>query len=267
MADSKTVTWAGIASTTIPELVVGQVTRQLIGAVRGTLVEVPGRAGGWHFAQKRGRRKVTAECFIQVDDMALRRAAVEAVANWFDIEVEAVLKFSDEPGVYYEATVLEAPDVVEWRHSGTFTLVWSVNPYAMDETITQETFAADADELHSWSPLLDVPVYPVIEITPTNGTLTGFTLTTNGQSLQYSGLIPDDTTLAVNSIAAVVTTGPNTDTELTGAYDTTFVSMSGVSGRFPVLLPDVVNTCRFQKLGGTATTITVTLSYRKMYRK
>lgn len=267
MAAGKTITWAGNPSSDIPEFVIGKVTRPLIGATRGTYIDIPGRDGSWFFGERRGRRKLVAECFVQAATIGERRDVILQVADWFDVEIEAALVVSDEPTVFYYATVLEAPDIDEWREVGTFDLTWSISPYSLAIELTEETWTADISDLHSWVPDVEVVTYPVIEITPTNGTLTGFDLTVNGDTLEFTGNIISGSTITINSIAAVVVTGPNTDTELTGAYDTSAVNMAGVTGKFPMLLPATTNTVLFERTGGTATAITVTVAYRKRYRR
>lgn len=267
MPRSKEITWNGISSDTIPELVIGTINRQLLGSFQGSAVNVPGRPGGWFFSQPRGFRKITAECFVEVDDMADRRDAVTAVADWLDVEEEGRLFISDEPGVFYLAHLTDPGDVTEWRQTGVFELTWQCQPYSFDIISTVETWTSGIDTDHTWNPALKVPTYPVIEIKPTNGTLTGFTLETNGDLLTYVGSLADDATLTINSIGVTVTAGVNTDTELTGAFNPAYLVMSGVSGEFPVLLPGVTNNVHFTKTGGTATAITITVTYRKSYRR
>jgi len=264
---SKTIIWGGNPSTDIAGLVIGKVSRPLIGQVRSQYIDVPGRDGSWYFGERRGRRKLVAECFIQADTIAQRRDVVEQVATWYDVEIEGSLFVSDEPTVFYNAAVLEAPELDEWREVGIFELSWSIGPYGWAIEPTDELFTADADHLHSWNPGVEVVTYPVIQVTPTNGTLTGFDLTVNGDTLEYVGNILSGNTLTINSIAAVVLSGPNSDTELTGAYNPLAVSMGGVSGKFPMLLPAMTNTARFERTGGTATSIDVIVSYRKRYRR
>lgn len=267
MAITKTITWNGVVSSTIPDLVIGQITRSLVGSLRGTFVDVPGFEGSWFFTDRRGRRTLTAQCFIEADTIAARRGVVEDVANWLDVEIQAYLAISDEPGVYYEAVLAEVPEPDEWRELAMFELTWAINPYALDDNISTETFVADADETHTWDPGLDVFCYPVITITPTNGTVIGFELLVNDVSLVYGGTILDDQSITINSIAAVLIDGVNDDVELVGAYDPGNVTFGDISGEFPVLLAGGNNTIRFLRSGGTATTITVTTVYRKRYRK
>lgn len=267
MSLTKTIIWDDVSSALIPELVIGQVTRDLIGLPRGSFKEVPGREGSWFFRQSRGRREIRAVCHLEAATTATRRDVIESLAEWLDVESEAKLQISDEPGIYYEAVLIEAPRPDEWREFATFELAWSAQPYSLDNDLSTESFASGVNTTHLWNPTLSVFCYPVIEITPTNGTLTGFNLTTNGDILTWSGSLADDATLTINSIAGVVLTGSNGDIELTGAYDPNLADMEGVSGTFPTLYPGGNNTITFFKVGGTATAITVTITYRKRYRR
>lgn len=264
---TKTIVWDSLSSTSVPGLTIGQVTRQLLGEDRGTFVEVPGRAGSWHFSEKRGRRKITVEMFILADTIAERGDAVEALADWLDVTEEAILTISDNPDRFYRGVLMAPPEIDEWRElAGPFEIEWSVDPYSYDNSISSETWTSDADDTHVWDPSIEMIVYPVIEITPNNGTILEFDLTANSRVLSFTGTIPDDTTIVINSITPMVTTGVNTDTQLTGAYNPANVFLAGFTGEFPELIPGS-NSIRLQVLDGTATNITVTVKYRKQYRR
>lgn len=262
------VTWNGVASSTIPELVCGQVTRDLLGAQRGTFVPVPGRAGSWFFPEQPGRRKITIDCFVEGATFPSgRRDAVTAVADWLEVAGEAVLILGDEPTVFYNAVLLTAPEVNEWREVGQFTLEFSAEPYSYDLSSTSYTWhpTSGVELDHDFD--LSAQVYPVIEITPTNGSnISGFTLVTNGKTLTYNTQVNNGDTVTINSIGMAVLAGTSDDTYLTGAYDPIDLLMSGVTGSFPVLLPGI-NDLTFTKLGGDSTTFTITIFYRKRYRK
>lgn len=264
---TKVVTWNGISSATIPELVIGKVQRKMIGDNRTILREIPGREGSIPFGERPGMREFRMECYVQaLTFVPGRRDAVTEVADWLDVEGQAALTISDEPGVYYEAVLGDPPDPDEWREVGTFEIRFKCQPYALDTNVTTRTVNGDADFVDSWDPGITSPVFPVIEITPTNGTLTGFEFTMNGETLVWSGALADDETLTLNSISAVVLLGASGDVMLTGAYDPANLSMSGLFGSFPELVPGV-NNWQFVSTGGTATAITVEISYRKRYRK
>lgn len=268
MTRTKVVTWNGAASTNVEGLVITQVTKGLLGAQRGSFIDVPGREGFYHFSQPRGRRTVTVEAFVEADSFPeARRANITELADWLDVIGQAKLILGDDPGVYYEAVLESVPDLIEWRDwTELFEIVWVTQPYAFDMDVEEESWTDDNNHTHNWTLDLKMPLYPVIEITPTNGTLSQFTLTTNGEALTYSGLVNSGDTLTINSIAPIVVSGSNTDLELTGVYNPVTRSMSGVAGAFPTLIPGG-NSITFVRQGGTATSFSFTVSYRRKYRR
>lgn len=267
MPNSKEVVWNGVSSLDIPGFVIGKVTRRLIGEPRGTLRTVPGREGAWFFPEKRGMRQITMECFVEVDSYPTeRRDAITAVADWYDVELQGRLVISDEPDVYYDAVVAETPDPDEWRETGVFDLSFLVQPYSNDLDTSTHVATGDNAFTDSWDPDLVVPVYPVIEITPTTGTLDGFELSWNGETIIWAGTCPEGSTVTINSISAVVLLGESGDSMLVGAYDAAELAMAGVYGKFPTLLPGT-NGMIFERTAGTATAVTIQTTYRKRYRK
>lgn len=266
MSASKVVIWNGVSSATIPELVIGPVTRRMLGDIRGTYVPVAGREGAWYFPEKRGMREIRMECHVEAASFpTARRDAITALADWLDVEVQASLSISDEAGVYYEATLAEPPTPEEWREFGVFDLVFLAQPYALDDLVSSEIQNGDDDFFFAFDPGIDIPVYPVIQITPNDGTIVD--LQVGGPSgLIFLGSIPMGQTLTINSISATVTSGVSIDTQVTGAYDPQDMVMNGVSGVFPVL-ESGANSIRIVNQSGTATDITVEFNYRKRYRK
>jgi predicted phage tail component-like protein len=238
----------------------------MIGRPRGPKVVIPGRAGFIHFDQPPGSRTITAECFIEGATPQERRDRFELLADWLDVQLQSPLILSDTADVFYLGVVEDSDEAQEWRDYGTFELIWEVQPYSYGLTPTEETWSSGVSETHNWDPEVKALVYPVIEITPTNGTLTSFDLVTNDDTLLYVGNVSNGATITINSIGAVVLAGVSNDVELTGAYDHNDLSMAGVAGQFPVLIPGT-NSVQFIKGGGTATAITITVSYRKTYRK
>lgn len=118
----------------------------------------------------------------------------------------------------------------------------------------------------TWDPDIEVPTDPVIEVTPTNGTLLGFELTVNGDTLSWTGTLADDDTLTVDGLNVVVLTGAVGDVSLTGAYNPANLNMEGAFGVFPTLVPGT-NTMVFVKTGGTTTAVTIVFKYRKQYHR
>lgn len=267
MAASKEVTINTISSTSVAGLVIGQVWRSLLGAFTGVHTRIPGRVGAWYTGQKRGLRELRMSCFVIGETFQDRRDAVTATADWLDWDDEVVITVSDMPGKYYLGVLSDPPDPDEWREAGTFDLVFLIQPYAFDETISTESWTSDADDNHTFNPNLKSPWYPIIHIKPTNGTLTGFTLESNGDTLYVTGLaIASGTFVTVNSIVPVVVGGIGTDVGLTGAFNPIDAILNGVEGSFPVLMPDMTNNIHFVKTGGTATSFDISVEYRRTYR-
>ena len=261
------VTWNGVSSVTIPELVCGKITRKLLGSHRGTFLEVPGRDSAWYFSEERGRREITIECHVMATTFAARRDAVTAVADWLDINQQAELTLGDESGVYYQAVLLEPPDVNEWREAGVFDLIFSAEAYSYAATVTELLVPMVDGVADSADFDLLAPVYPVIEVTPTNGTSsTGFVLTVGTDVLVYTGITAMGATVTINGVALVVLAGTNDDTNLTGVYDPVFSLMGAVSGQFPVLLPGAGQFLSITSTG-TSTEFDVNFIYRKRYRR
>lgn len=260
------VTWNQVASSTIPELVCGKITRSLLGSHRGTYMEIPGRPGSWYFPEERGRRQIKIECHIEASSFPTgRRDAVTEVANWLDINAEAHLEISDAPGIFYLGVLDTVPDVDEWREFGVFDLVWLIDPYGYDNDADAEDFVQQTGD--SWTFDFGVlsATYPVVEITnDSGGNIAGFTLTINGSSIVYSGTIADGATVTVNSIGMAVLAGANDDIMLTGVYEPTDMLMTGVTGSFPVLQPGS-NTLSIDSATASAD-VTVRVNYRKRYR-
>lgn len=263
------VTWNGVSSTTIPQLICGRITRKLLGGHRGSFVEIPGRDGSTYFPEERGRREITIECAILEPDVAFpagRRDAVTLVADWLDVNRQCKLILGDATGVYYNAVLAEPPDVDEWREAGIFDLTFLAEPYAYGTAVTTNTLALTSGVADNEDFGVNLPVFPVIEITPTNGaSITGFTLTVGENTLTYNTLLATGDTVTINAIAMSVLAGSSNDTYLTGAYDPIDLVMAGVTGTFPILMPDFQDVT-ITKLGGTATTFSVKFYYRNRYR-
>lgn len=264
-----TVTYNGVPSTDIPSFICQKVKRRLLGKNRDVFREVAGREGAWRFGDKRGLKVITLECAIEADSFpAGRRAALNTIADWLDQGGFSPLIISDEPDVFHQAILANEPELDEWREMATFELEFSAEPYAYD--LGQETLEltfTPGDDTETFSITDVVAAYPVVEVTPTGGNLSGFTLTTNGSQLVYGKALVDGSTTTISSLSYTVIEGTNLDTELTGAFNPSIVSMADVSGTFPILLPGVVNEMVLAMAeGSTATSVTVALTWRKRYR-
>ena len=260
------ISWDAVSSTTIASLVVQKVRRRMVGADRNQRIDVPGRDGGWVFSERRGFREITAECVV-VQSPSTRHADVVSVADWLDKSGERKLIFSDQSDRYWLATLAEDPDPDEWRQTGRFDVTWTAQPYAyaIATTSVSATASAGVAQTGTFAPSDTIDAYPVVEITPLNGTLSGFTLTLNSDALVWAGTaISAGSTITVSSVSFTVTTGINLDTDLTGAFDPSLVSMRDVSGDFGMIISGT-NTWGLS-WAGTATAVRLTFTWRRRYR-
>lgn len=260
-----TVTWNGDLSTDIPELVIGKITRSMFGKLRGEYLDIPGVPGARFYSEKRGIRKITLECFVEAATFpAGRRDAVTAVCDWLEaVEGEAELILGDDPGVYYLATLGEPPDPDEWREFGVFDIVFYAQPYSYDTTVTQEIWTSTGGG-HTWNSGLTMVQYPLIVVTPTGGPLTALELHMNGLSFFWTGTLLAGKALYIYCEEGLVYNTDAPDEVVTGVYDDAF-DMVGVTGDFLYLDPGS-NTLSVGYTG-TASSVDVTVSYRKQYRK
>lgn len=241
------------------------VGRPLIGRRRYERVEVPGRSAPWTFPEEPGDGELELTLALTGDTFQERRAAVRALAAWADLAEPAALVVDDEPDRYYLAILSRANDPREWLTAAEPRLSFDVDAYAYAVTPTVETFTVTSDGDGDTFTIDDeVHAFPVIELTPTVGAITGgVVLTVNGTALNYDAAIANGATITISSVASIVTTGAAPSGSLDGVYDAGDVSMEDVSGRFPVLLPGS-NTYTLDYTG-SATSITVEITWRRRY--
>lgn len=262
------LTLDGVAlSTAVPGALVVKPVRPLVGRRRTEFVDVPGRAGSWKFPEEPGDRVLEFEIDILGDTFEDRREQTRALADWCDIGAAANLIISDEPDRYHVAILDNDPDPDEWLLRSEATLRFRADPYALATTPSTEEIAVAGAGTDSGS--FEIPdlifAEPVIEITPTNGTITSFTLTIAGVAITYTApTIASGNTLTINTISDTITTGISGDTMLTGAYTAANLVMGFVTGTFPLLVPGE-NTWVLT-WEGTATAITVDVTWRERYR-
>jgi predicted phage tail component-like protein len=261
------VTLNGVTlASAVPTAAVLDVRRPLAGRRRDVYVEVPGRPGSYVYPEAPGDRELGIVVDIAADTMADRRAAVIALADWCDLGVVAPLIIDDQDDRYHEALLASGPDVLERLLSAATELRFRVTPYALAIEVTSTSVGVTGTSPYAAELELDgnVAVDPIIEITPTDGTITGFTLTVGDRALTWSGVIADDQTLTISSISDTATVGVNGDTMLTGAYNQGAVSMADMTGDFPIVEPGTNDWSL--EWTGTATTITVEFTWRERYR-
>lgn len=250
----------------VPEALVLDVVRPLVGTRRHTPVDIPGRPGSVIFDEEPGDRVIQVPMDLEADGFTDRRDAVRRLARWADIGTGAVLVIDDEPDRYHVALLENDDDVLERLCYGAATLRFRVGPYALaDELSTVSTSATTNPDSDTFNITDEVTAEPVVELTPAGGTLTGFTLTVNGYSLTWAGgpIVAGDT-ITISAISDTVTLGSNEDVDLTGSFDEADVDMADVSGEFPLLLegPNAWSL----SWTGTATSVAVVFTWRERFR-
>lgn len=264
------VTLNGVAlSTAVPDAIVTRPERSLVGKRRDQFVDVPGRAGSWKFPEEPGDRTIELAVDILSAGFDERRAAVRDLADWCDIGATAPLIIGDEPDRYYVAILDNEPDPEEWlTHAGSIRLRFRCDPYSLASALSDETVAISGagSDSGSFSVSDELDAEPIIEITPNDGTIEGFTLTLNGYVLSYTApTIASGATITISSISDTVTAGANADTMLTGAYNAGAVTMAFVTTNLFPLLVNGSNTWSLSWTG-TATDITAEITWRERFR-
>jgi phage-related protein len=260
-------TFDGVSlATACPESVITRADRPIIGTARHEYVDVPGRAGSWQYPEEPGDATLGLDLVVLVDNAALLRAAIRKVGDWMQpLLGAAALELSDEPDRIWWATAETVPNPAEAEHDAVISIQFRVPPYSeAADPSTEPLIAVGSPDSGMFDTSSGIDTRPIIEITPTNGTLTGFTLTFNGTSLSWAGLVLDDATITVNCISDTVTAGVNGDVNLTGAFVVGAVSMQDVSGEFPSLIPGE-NDWAFEWTG-TATTVDLDVTWRERFR-
>ena len=255
-------------SAAVPAAKVLEVRRQLVGRRRHRRASVPGRAGAWTFGEQPGDRTLVVVVDIEADSFADRRAAVVALANWCDLLEPSALIVDDQADRYHEALLDAVVDTDEWLRRSELELPFITGPYALASALSTESIAASGSPDSGTFPITDkVTAEPIIELTPTDGTLTGFALTVNGYELSWTpaaGSLASGETVTVSSISDTVTLGANDDVNLTGTFDVADVDMQDVAGEFPLLFEG--SNAWALAWTGTATAVTLDLTWRERYR-
>lgn len=261
-----TFSFAGTAvADAVPELEVIRVRRPIVATRRDEFVDVPGRAGFWLFAEEGGARTLTIDVDILAASFEERRAAVVALADLLEQPGMSALIIDDEPDRFHLARLGNAPDLDEWLVHGAASIDFVCDPYSYATTPSTASYAPTSATPQPFTVPDTVHGIPVVEITANAGTIVGFELTLGGFTLVYAGTIASGATITINSIGYTITTGASIDTDLDGTFDPDDLSMTTMSGDFPIIDPGD-NSLVFRKLAGTATSATVAIEWRRRSR-
>lgn len=248
-------------------IIVSRVNRPLGGTVRDEFVDVAGRDGAWVFDEEPGEILLTFDVVVLVDDIAVRRSAIQALRSWFRTPSgRKKLIVTDESDRYWDAKIPTAGAIEDDEYHGTATITFSARPYALSTSVSTEEITANSNgDSGSFSESMDYPAEPIIELTPQGGNFTGFLFTLNGYQFEWFGTtIASGTTITVSTISQTVTVGANNDMELTGVFDPDDVSMGNVSTNgFPEMV-DGSNTWSLN-WNGTATSVDIDIFWRERF--
>ena len=268
MSNLKVVTINSVTSTTgVPELRVRRVDRDLLGEARDVRQDLAGKAGSWNYPEEMGDRTIVVHGWLQAESISAKRTAIHNLADWCRTTAEVSLSVDDETDRYYLVTLDKWDVDTSMRYpSVTLTFVGSPFGFATSESTQSEAVSGAGSDSGSFNITDDVAAEPVIEVTPTNGTMTSFQLTVNGASVSWTGLLADDQTITISSLSQTVTTGVNTDVNLTGAFDPNDVDMETVTVS-AAGFPELVNGSNAWSISwtGTATTATIEFTWRKRF--
>lgn len=235
------ITIDGVASSTIPEFICNSIKRQLVGARRHTLEEVPGLEGAWLFPEEPGLKEITLECDLLADSFPTgRRAAARAIAAWAEKFTWVKMICGDDPDWFNWVILNDGSDLDEWRHLAEFDLVFLAAPYAISNSIsTHNEVSATASKTFNVNVGGSVKTYPVIEFDPATS-VSGVTITINGRTIEYTPSAPFNTNRTFNSIAKITEIGANTDVNIEGDWSGANLSMGPmVQIQYPSFLPGV----------------------------
>ncbi len=244
------------------EAVVSNVVRGFLGAIRDNVEDIPGRYGTVSFDEKAGDRVVTLGLTLLTDSPALRRAAIETLADWAELLTPAPLIISDEPDRYWLAKLRSMSDPEEAVLTAEVELGFRTGPYALALEPTVSDALALTDGVEDTLELEDaVPADPIVEVTVGAGGFPGgFVLTVNGVDFVFGDALTVGQVITISTVGFTVSSGANTDTELDGSFVEADLAMSSVDGDFPALIPGT-NTITI--VGGDASLV---FTWRRRYR-
>lgn len=255
------VTWGGDDSSDIDGLIFEKIDRGMFGDVMDTEMQMPGRDGAWVFGDARGNRSILARGRV-IQPISDRRDFVGQVGRWLDRSGYQDLVFSDQPDRYWRAYLKSAPSTDEWKSQGKFGLEWRSEPYSYSISLSEVCITATGGaDSGSFNVPDDMAAYPVIEITPLNGTITYYTLAIETTEIAVSGIIQSGNTQTVSSVSYTITGGINAEAELNGAYMANPLWTVDASGEFPVLVVGT-NDWTFS-WEGTATSVRICVYWRE----
>ena len=224
-----TATLGGVDSSSIADLVITGVRRQVTPAVRDVYLEVPGRAGAWHFPERGGDRELELGLLLASSSFAGRRTAARAVGRWLwpaaDLAPRRQLIVSDEPDRYDLVALADAVDVDELLETGQGSATFRTGPFSYsttqdtaDLTLTPSS-SLDTFDIAAGADLANELPFRVT-LTPQLA-IGGFILTVNEVELTYGNAVAGGEVVTVDTdTLSVLLQGQPALTSVTGAFAT-----------------------------------------------
>jgi phage-related protein len=232
-----TISLDGISSSTIPELVIENVSRQITPGIRDSYRDVPGRSGSLLFTEAAGDRSISVRFAAVGDDSATRRVAVREAAAlvYGDGLGRRKLVVSDETDRFYWAKLAAPILAEELLARGRFDVDFRTSPYALATAISTDTVVGNGSIVIAVAPGFASFFEPSIEVEANVSLAGGFTLDVDGRAIVYSGAMALGAKVTISTISTTVTTGADGDAELDGTFVGADLAMTSVSGDFPLL--------------------------------
>ena len=128
------MTWHGVSSLTIPEFGIETIQRDVLGAHRGELEDVPGQEGALYYPEERGMRDLSIQAYVLTEGPDFgpdRGDAFERVAEWLQVDGRQDLILGDWSDRVYRAILTTVPKPREWRNLGRFEINFWTDPYSL----------------------------------------------------------------------------------------------------------------------------------------
>lgn len=226
------------SATAVPELVVQTVDRPLLPEVRDEYIDVPGLDGSVFYPGSAGDRRFSMDYQLVAADRTARRESVRALAKWARKLTPRRLIVDNEPDRFWEAKLVTSNTVLERAAvRGRGSLDWRTGPFAQSVSTSETTaLASAAPDFPVDTTASDVEIVPVIEVTCTGSSPTGFVLTIGGTALTYGSAVVSLDVKTISCVTATVVDGAYADTEFaTGSFDGASLDMADVTGSFGTL--------------------------------
>ena len=234
-----TISLDGVSSSSIPELVIEDVARQITPTIRDSYREIPGRSGSWLFEEAAGDRGLSVRFAAVGDDLDSRRLAVRAAGAFLYGDGLGLRKLivSDEPDRFVWAKLAAAVEAEELLARGRCEASFRTSPFALSTAISTETLLSSGTLTIAPESGFASFFEPSIEVTATSALASGFSIDVDGIELVYGAGMSSGAKVTVSTISTTVTTGADADSDLDGTFDPADFAMTSVSGDFPILRP------------------------------